>query len=270
MKKTTKYTKVINTVINRTIAHVKKLEQFQQLSEANKKKVISALLSGRPFLSDGVNGSDKIDGLHFTTNHSGKMKTLTSLSTSVLANPICEARRKDKTSICAFCFSVAQHKTYTNMKKCFSKNLDILRAVIIDKKHTPVILPKSLQFRIESFGDCCSVTQAINYLNICALNPWLKCAIWTKNLVFYHRALNSGKAQKGSNTNIIYSSRKVNKLETVPEQYKYFIDRVFTVYSEDFITANNININCGANSCATCKRCYIKTRKLYEIREKLK
>ena len=48
-----------------------------------------------------------------------------------------------------------------------------------------------------------------------------------------------------------------------------FIDKIFTVYDKDYISAHDVSINCGAKSCLTCHKCYVKSKIKY-INEKLK
>lgn len=74
--------------------------------------------------------------------------------------------------------------------------------------------------------------------------------------------------EKPSNLQIIQSTLKVNDS---PDEVKYwFIDKVFTVFDEEYIEENNVIINCGARSCRTCKRCYTPSEGIEYINEKLK
>lgn len=264
------YNKSANIRYKKAVSAVKRLPQYKSLSEANKKKVVRALLSGRAYLCESTNNTEKVGNLHYTLVHYGKMKNIISISTSVLENPICQQRRKDKNSICAKCFAASQMNCYKNMRPIFAKNLHILATRILSDNEIPVILSKSGQGRAESFGDACNAIQAANYLKIAKLNPWLNFAIWTKNPQFYYIALQSGYVEKPKNCNIVFSSSKINAIQEVPEKFAYFIDRVFTVYDNKFIEENDIKINCGALSCATCKKCYQKTNKYFHISERLK
>lgn len=244
--------------------------KFMTLSKKNQAKVIRALKRGRKYLSQSANGTEATAGLHYTLIHFGKMKNLVSLSTSVLDNPICQLRRLNAESICSHCFAASQMDCYKNMRPVFKKNLDILKETLLEEKDIPVILSKSGLGRGESFGDVCNHIQAANYMRIAAANPWLEWAVWTKNPEFYHRALELALADKPANLNIVLSSSMVNKVQDVPAKYSYFIDRVFTVYDEKGIDEQGITINCGALSCATCRKCYRKSDKVFLINEKLK
>ena len=48
-----------------------------------------------------------------------------------------------------------------------------------------------------------------------------------------------------------------------------FSDKIFTVYDKDYISTHDVSINCGAKSCLTCHKCYVKSKIKY-INEKLK
>lgn len=255
---------------NKKYYGVQNSPKFAKLSKRNKKRVLSALRSGRVYLSDKTNGGEALAGVHYTTDHTGKMRGLTSVSTSVLDNTICAARRMDRESICAHCFAAAQMGLYKNMQPVFANNLNMLSSRLLEPKEIPVILTASGYLRGESFGDVMNAIQAANYLRIAKYNPWCKFAVWTKNPGFYDAAIIAGLAEKPANCNIILSSRRVNHADDVPERFRYFIDRVFTVYDPAGIKAQSININCGARSCATCGKCYEKTDKYYQIAEKLK
>lgn len=214
-----------------------------------------AVLSGRQFLS-----SNKHNALHFTIKHTGKMTGLWSLSTSCLDNPICKARAKVKGSICAHCFAMLQISRWSDMRPCLKKNLETLSNSLLDKD-IPIINPPSGLFRFESFGDTLNYKQALNYIRIALLNPWTKFAAWTKNTEHYLQAFTF--IDKPKNLMLIKSSKQVNVIEELTEDEKKYFDKVFTVFDKDFAKENNIKINCGARSCATCRNCYENKKSVY-------
>lgn len=55
-----------------------------------------------------IDDCKKLTGLHFTVNHSGKMKGMQSLSTSSLCNKYCHAYSKDKRKVCFKCYAQTQ------------------------------------------------------------------------------------------------------------------------------------------------------------------
>lgn len=198
-----------------------------------------------------VNNSKKINGLHFTVNHNGKMAGMVSLSTCVNTNERCQKNAQIPGSICEKCFAAKQMKFY-KMDKPLIENQRILTESIIDMELLPYI--NNLYFRFEAFGDLNNEIQVINYFNICKKNPDVKFALWTKNPDYIKKALDMGY-EKPSNLNIVLSSLFINKERKNPFP---FVDKVFTVYDKKYIKENNIDVNCGARNCVTCGLCYEK------------
>jgi hypothetical protein len=210
-----------------------------------------------------LNNSRKISGLHFTTNHSGKMSGMVSISTSVTTNERCQKNAQIKGSICEKCFAAKQMKVFPSMEKPMVENQRILTSEILPMEKLPTI--NNLYFRFEAFGDLNNATQVINYFNICYKNPKVKFALWTKNPDFIESAIDAGY-KKPENLNIVLSSLFVNKER---KNVFPFVDKVFTVYDSDYIEAENIDINCGARNCFDCGLCYEKNG-VTVINEKLK
>ena len=218
-------------------------------------------------------------GLHFTTTHTGKMSGMVSLSTTCKTNNLCKKRidsalkadcdctdkktakrqlakmikedpfRKD-ISICGFCFSDSQQDMFTSMEKPLAHNADILNNGIIHYDWIPAL--NCLYFRFESFGDFASRNSAINCVNIARKNPLVNCAAWSKNMMFFKKAILSGYG-KPENLSLILSSQYINK---AAKNSFDFVDRVFTVYTPEYADKYGIKINCGARSCLNCLRCY--------------
>lgn len=207
---------------------------------------------------------EKRYGIRFTTDHSGKMQGMVSLSTSVLKNPICMARSKVPGSICQKCFAAKQAKAYgKNFQDKYAENTHNLTKQIIPVKDFPLL--NVIQFRLEAFGDLQNTVQVINYFNLCKRNKRVHFALWTKNPEFIEQAIQAGH-KKPSNLVIVQSSSFINK----KEEKKYdFIDKVFTVYDKKYIAENKIEINCGARNCFECGQCYSKKTSA-EISEQLK
>ena len=207
--------------------------------------------------------SRKISGLHFTTNHSGKMAGMVSISTSVTTNERCQKNAQIKGSICEKCFAAKQMKIFPSMENPMVENQRILTSGIIPPEKLPII--NHIYFRFESFGDLNNATQVKNYFNICYKNPRVKFALWTKNPDYIAAAIRDGY-EKPENLNIVLSSLFVNKERKNPFP---FVDKVFTVYDAAYIAENNTPINCGAKSCFSCGLCYEKNG-VSVINEKLK
>lgn len=204
-------------------------------------------------------------------NMSGKMAGIPSISTSVLENPICQKRREQKDSICSKCFAASTAARYSSLAKNLSSNLELLTGEILPTDILPRFIPElSNIVRFESFGDLANVNQAINYLNIARINPDIRFAIWTKNIAILAKAVET--VGKPENIRIIYSSPIVNQAIDVKKTQRTFscIDAVFTVYDKKHVAANDIDINCGAKSCITCRNCYDRPDFYSDIREQLK
>ena len=93
-------------------------------------------------------------------------------------------------------------------------------------------------------------------------------ALFTKNPGFVSRAIRL--IRKPANVQIVLSSLFMNKQArgNFP-----FVDKIFTVYDEQFIEKHGVQINCGARSCLGCQRCYLPNpngEKVQQIREQVK
>lgn len=204
-------------------------------------------------------------------NMSGKMAGIPSISTSVLDNPICKKRRAQKDSICSKCFAASTAARYSSLAKNLSSNLELLTGEILPDDVLPRFIPELANIvRFESFGDLAHVNQAINYLNIARVNPGVRFAIWTKNIGILAAAVE--RVGKPGNIRIIYSAPIINQAIDVEKTKSTFpaVDAVFTVYDKKHVAANDIDINCGAKSCITCRNCYDRPDFYADIREQLK
>lgn len=194
---------------------------------------------------------------------SGKMTNIASISTSVVLNPICQGRRLDPDSICAKCFAEATVKRYTELGMNLAANFMLLTSSVLPEHALPKFKKNVQIVRIESFGDVANVTQAINYINIIKANPHVVFAWWSKNAKIINEAF--AKEGKPKNVVMVESSEKLNVQKELSQNF----DKVFTVYDEAHIVGQKVNINCGARSCDTCRRCYSK-RTGAVVNEKLK
>lgn len=186
--------------------------------------------------------------IHVSDNMSGKMDGIPSISTSCLCNAICIARQKDGNSICSKCFAVGTIKQYSSLGKALKSNFELLNYSVLDWDLLPRFKSTVEIVRIESFGDVASITQAINYANICKVNPHVTFAWWSKNMAIIQKAFDM--VGKPSNV-IMVESAPIMDTEITPSQP--CVDKTFTVYTE-----MSHNINCGKRSCLTCRRCYRK------------
>ena len=254
---------------------VKAAEEVLSYIEAHKANEITAeqvtaaktLIREKGWMS--VTDFRGIFGIAFSENMSAKMETVTALSTSCIVNPFCLARMRNGDNICANCFSVGLQLFKPHVRENTIENFKVLNTVVIPAMFWPLVCNDMLRF--EAFGDLYTWKQVANYFECAKRNKGTRCALWTKNPEIIAEAIRRGY-KKPSNLIIVYSSPKKN---TIAEREKLlamypFIDKIFTVFEEDFIKANNIDINCGARSCRGCQRCYHKTKELEFINERKK
>lgn len=207
----------------------------------------------------------------FTTEMTGKMLGMCSLSTSPLVNPRCPDRAKDPESVCNRCFSMAAMEYQKNCAEKFGTNGNVLSNYVIPVNKWPVILKSAYpEVRLEAFGDVINAIHVINYFNLCKRNPKITFTAWTKNVDFYEAAVKMGH-EKPDNLILVASSPMLNTEINVENHL--IIDKTFTVYTLEYIKANNIGsdfINCGARSCKKCGRCYRKADDVENVHEILK
>ena len=191
--------------------------------------------------------------VHVSDSMSGKMTDIPSISTSCLVNPICLKRMQDGNSICAHCFAAGTLERYTAAGLATESNFKLLNDSVLPAEMLPAFKNSVDIGRIESFGDVYTVTQALNYANTAYNNPHVTFAWWSKNVAIVARAFDM--IGKPANVILIESAPKVN---TPIKPSSHYVDKVFTVYTKEYIAAHNIVINCGARACNTCRRCYRK------------
>ena len=88
-------------------------------------------------------------------------------------------------------------------------------------------------------------------------------AWWSKNAPIINEAFE--QVGKPRNVVMVESSEKLNVQKEISANF----DKVFTVYDLEHIVGQKVNINCGARSCNTCRRCYSKRTGMI-VNEKLK
>lgn len=199
-----------------------------------------------------------IKKLHITTNHTGKMLGINSISTSCKLNKRCANNAKVKGSICEKCYAQRLVAFRESLRDHLDNNFELLTKCVIPEEDLPVI--NANYFRIEAFGDLANTTQAINYLNLIRKNPHTFFAWWTKNPDFIEKAFKKTGYEKPANCNILQSALMINK--PIKKRY-WFIDKIFTVFNKKYIKENGIEINCGARSCLKCHKCYEKNDIVY-------
>lgn len=182
----------------------------------------------------------------------GKMYGIPAISTLCTINPFCLARMKNGAAVCAQCFAEATTNQYSDLRQNLEYNTLLLSGSVLPVEVLPRFKRTVRIARFEAFGDLMNVTHAINYINIAKLNPHVNFTLWTKNHNFIKLA--ADKVGKPGNLTIVQSALLVNECEKPVNEY---IDKVFTVYTGEYLEENNIKSNCAGLDCAACASCYL-------------
>ena len=186
-----------------------------------------------------------------THSETSKMKYIKSISTSPLTNKNCNRNRKVDGSVCQKCYSHTYNKLRPSLRNALLHNTKELTTRVLDNSELPYI--NAAFFRLESFGDLHNRTHLENYRRLAVSNPQCHFSLWTKNPELL-KLFSDPNTPKPKNLKIIYSSLMLNERANISGLK--FVDKVFTVYTKEFIKENGIKINCGSNYCMGCKKCY--------------
>lgn len=186
----------------------------------------------------------------------GKIEGLCSIDTSSLMNPFCVKMSATAGTVCSKCYAIRAEKYRTNLTECYNNNNELLSSSIINYDELPRI--NALYCRFNAFGEVINDIHFINLLRICKVNQRVSFSLWTKNKKVIDYVFNELKYEKPKNLKIILSSIYVNMQQMTENEIKNskYYDKLFTVYSKDFINNHNITINCGEKKCKNCMKCY--------------
>ena len=207
------------------------------------------------------------------TKHEDKMEYMVSLSTSCKISCGDNAMRDNPEDICYYCFSDNQQDRQKNTRDKLIRNTYLLAFYDIPQAAFDGLidsLPKYADiFRLESFGDLMNDQQFRNYLKMVNGNPKTTFAEWTKKPWIMAHVFKT--ENKPENLIVIISAPRLNDTITYEQIVKDwpFADKVFTVYDNDYITENEIEINCGGKQCITCRLCY-EHNDTHELKERKK
>lgn len=208
-----------------------------------------------------------MNGALWETNHDGKMKGIRSIGTSCADNPYCIKRRQDGMSVCSKCYALTYMKMRKSLREHLADNAQILSQTLLEGREVPVT--NDLIYRFESFGDLYNATHLKNYVTIAERNSYTKFALWTKNIWILDEVFNKEGVKKPENLSIVISSPLMNKAMELDRNKYWMVDHMFTVYEKDYIANNDVQINCGARNCLSCRKCYVDDDTFY-INEQLK
>lgn len=205
--------------------------------------------------------------------HEDKMEFMLSISTSCKISCGDNAMRDDIRLICAHCFSDRQQDRQKNTRDKLIRNTYLYAFCEIPQEAFDGLIDNLIKyddiFRLESFGDLMNACQFENYLRLVRGNPHTTFAEWTKKPWIMNHVFKT--ENKPENLIIILSSPRLNEPITIEQARAdwWFVDKTFTVYDSDYITENDIEINCGGKQCITCKLCY-EHNDTTELRERKK
>lgn len=195
----------------------------------------------------------------FISKMTGKLEGIESINTNTINNEFCKKMRKNKNSICHKCYSYEM--LTTARQKCvpnWEHNRIVLTTNVINIKELPKInfrkwkKKKRKYFRLSAHGEIENENMYINYINIVKKNPEITFALWTKRKDLVKKYGKMG----ASNVIFIYSTIALNIIN--PELPEGF-DKVFSVYTAEFVKNNEIDINCASpkeTRCLKCMKCY--------------
>ena len=216
--------------------------------------------------------------LFISTNLSGKLKGITGITTYHGSCEFCKKMQKDEKNVCRFCYAKdidKRHWTdaiehYKENTKKLSEHMyrSELPNLMYDNAGTNLV-------RFDTHGEVPNLECLINFFKIARSNYRFRFALWTKRIDLLIEAAESGIITP-KNVCIVVSSIRLNEPisnEMLDKLQKagVFVDTVFTVYTDKYISEHNIEINCGDRDCAKCLKCYTHHYKQIKfINERLK
>lgn len=201
-------------------------------------------------------------------NHTAKTEGLTSLDTSCLITCADNVMRDMADMICNKCFSETQQGIQKTNRDKLIRNAYLFCFYDIPAAAFPII--NRLWFRFECFGDLMNALQARNYVKLVLKNPRCTFTQWTKKPWILNHLFKT--EEKPNNMIVILSAPRVNDTLTIAQARAAwpFVDKIFTVYSKEYLLQHDVIINCGGNHCLTCLNCYGLENTPEEIKEVLK
>lgn len=209
--------------------------------------------------------------IHVTNHSKGtKMEGIQSISTTCLANPICQKRKEEPGSVCQRCYAANLCRLRKSLDCRLSANYSALTTHLLTKKEAAAVPVTSRVVRIESFGDVANVTQARNYLRIIKGHPLQRFGIWSKNPGIWLAAFKT--EGKPTNCTYVHSSMNVNQPDQLDPRFAKYADHIFTVWDKETypgVIKKSPRTECAGISCMNCLKCYRKNSSRH-INERLR
>jgi len=194
-----------------------------------------------------------------TDRMTGKMEGMWSLNTSPSTNPFCLEMRKNPHYICKSCYTKGSEGRWAGTREAWAHNGAVLASRRLTNSEIPLLSARKsapIIFRFQAHGDLMNTTHYRNLIKIAKLNPDTMFAIWTKNLNVVWKV----GIPKLDNMIHIYSTPLLDQLRpTLPTGF----DKVFSVFTRPYVAENDVDINCGARECFTCRLCYTHNSTVY-------
>ena len=187
-------------------------------------------------------------------------------------------QKGDTNIICSRCYSDTDGKCHRGLANRNAINQAILNVQIPQEAWDEAfqIPPFREFFRVQSFGETDTVTEACNFIRICRAigRMWndIPCGTWSKNSAVWGASFDL--LGKPENMTYVQSSPRINVRTPIAPCIKKWCDHKFTVFSPDYLAKHpEIKINCGGRACKECVRkrlrCYFKGGE-FDINEELK
>ena len=266
--------KEINGLIDLLHNHILEYADFKSFIKTCKDALTVATA-----LLNGDKKTFKKFKLKYTTHTAQKMKNINSLSTYKKTSDICKylsACAVASGGICARCYAEKSIKLYkSTLAPTLIYNTLLLKYTYIDNTQIDFINDK--YFRFEAFSDLQSAIHFKNLITICKKNKNTIFTLWTKagyKLIDFMKKEDIKNIP--ANMNIILSEFYINKslydinavinLQNILHSKNAL--KVFCVYDSEEKRASSGFYLCK-NSCATCLKCYEKSKAPLYIAEKL-
>lgn len=253
----TDWSEKITAAISDNAGNIDFQELRIQLESSGINTITTALEWYDEMLSGNTESAHKLIAYMICDDFTGKMAGMAGISTSVKLNILCKLNQSCNGSVCEHCYA-------EKMRKSVAYKLALNTYVLCTHKFTLDEIPflNYAFFRYESFSDLLNETQVTNYVNISLKNPHVKTALWTKRPgLLYAVLVNSFSGIKPENLSIVYSSKYLNVIDDIRENYilndgSYMIDHIFTVWNAEIAFKKGIPVQCGTSVCIQCHCCY--------------
>ena len=179
---------------------------------------------------------------------SGKLSGLEAINSDPLSNRFCVAQRQKqkKGCVCNYCYSCRMRRTHRkNCRPGWRKNGLILSLMDLTQEQIPVT--STALVRIHAHGELLNEKHAANLIKIAEANPQSIFGFWTKRANIIQKLVK--ELQVPDNLVFVYSNEDLDDImEEPPEAFH----KVFNVVTQ----GDHPDINCGAQKCLTCRKCY--------------